>query len=70
MTFLVSPQTAWTVGAICALGGAVWTWLEFRRHNRRQWLLRVVAAVLAALTLAALGMRPAETYALPNVPPA
>ncbi len=70
MTFLVSPSTAWFMAIVCALGGALWIWLEFRRRNRRQWPARIAAAALAVLALAALGLRPAAAPESSNLPPA
>ncbi len=69
MKFLVTPNTLWFMAIACALGGAGWIWLEFRRPNQRQRLARIAAATLAVLALAALGLRPAADSESPEVQP-
>lgn len=59
MTFLIRPDLWWIIAGTCALGAIVWIGLEFRRPNRRQWPMRVLAAALGAGAIAALGLRPA-----------
>lgn len=59
MTFLIRPNLLGAIAGVCAVGAIIWIWLELRRSNRRQWLGRVLAALLATLALAALGLRPA-----------
>jgi hypothetical protein len=61
MTFLSGSAMGWFVAIVCAVGGMLWIWLEFCRPNRRQRILRIMAALLAVLALTSLGLRPATT---------
>ena len=59
MNCLAPQNTAWFIAIVCAVGGGAWCWFEIRRPNHRQRTWRVLAALIAAAALAALGLRPA-----------
>ena len=61
MILLAGSEMSWCIAVVCAVGGLLWIWFEFRRKNRRQRVARITAAILAVLAMTSLGLRPAMT---------